>query len=90
MSRSGRCWRASTLRFFGQNCSGYAQAAGRIKYNVTIGVLRLIALFKRSHETLYNVIYAQPRGELMRELIDGLRTARAKRWLRSGRKNRRG
>lgn len=36
-----------------------------------------------SHETIYNVIYAQPRGELRKELIACLRMARAKRWPRS-------
>ena len=43
-----------------------------------------------SHETIYNVIYAQPRGELRRELIACLRMARAKRWPRSRGEDRRG
>ena len=43
-----------------------------------------------SHETIYNVIYAQPRGELKRELIACLRMARAKRWPRSRGEDRRG
>ena len=38
---------------------------------------------RASHETIYNVIYAQPRGELRKELIACLRMARAKRWPRS-------
>ncbi len=33
-----------------------------------------------SHETIYTCIYAQPKGELRRELIACLRMARAKRW----------
>ena len=43
-----------------------------------------------SHETIYNVIYAQPRGELRKELIACLRMARAKRWPRSKGEDRRG
>ena len=43
-----------------------------------------------SHETIYNVIYAMPRGELKRELIACLRMARAKRWPRSRGEDRRG
>ena len=43
-----------------------------------------------SHETIYNVIYAQPRGELRRELIACLRLTRAKRWPRSRGEDRRG
>ena len=43
-----------------------------------------------SHETIYNGIYAQPRGELKRELIACLRMARAKRWPRSRGEDRRG
>jgi transposase, IS30 family len=43
-----------------------------------------------SHETIYNVIYAQPRGELRRELIACLRLARTKRWPRSRGEDRRG
>ena len=43
-----------------------------------------------SHETIYNVIYAQPRGELKRELVACLRMARAKRWPRSRGEDRRG
>ncbi len=42
------------------------------------------------HETIYNAIYAQPRGELRRELIACLRMARAKRWPRSRGVDRRG
>ena len=42
------------------------------------------------HETIYNVIYAQPRGELKRELVACLRMARAKRWPRSRGEDRRG
>jgi transposase, IS30 family len=42
-----------------------------------------------SHETIYNVIYAQPRGELKRELVACLRMARAKRWPRSRGEDRR-
>jgi IS30 family transposase len=43
-----------------------------------------------SHETIYNVIYAQPRGELRKDLIACLRMARAKRWPRSKGEDRRG
>lgn len=43
-----------------------------------------------SHETIYNVIYAQPRGELRKELVACLRMARAKRWPRSKGEDRRG
>ena len=43
-----------------------------------------------SHETIYNVIYAQPRGELRCDLIACLRMARAKRWPRSRGQDRRG
>ena len=43
-----------------------------------------------SHETIYNVIYAQPRGELKRELIACLRMSRATRWPRSKGQDRRG
>jgi IS30 family transposase len=45
---------------------------------------------RASHETIYNVIYAQPRGELRKELIACLRMARAKRWPRSKGADRRG
>jgi IS30 family transposase len=45
---------------------------------------------RASHETIYNVIYAQPRGELRKELIACLRMARAKRWSRSKGEDRRG
>lgn len=45
---------------------------------------------RASHETIYNVIYAQPRGELRKELIACLRMARAKRWPRSKGVDRRG
>ena len=45
---------------------------------------------RASHETIYNVIYAQPRGELRRELIACLRLARTKRWPRSRGEDRRG
>jgi transposase, IS30 family len=48
------------------------------------------AALRASHETIYNVIYAQPRGELKRELIACLRMARAKRWPRSRGQDRRG
>lgn len=43
-----------------------------------------------SHETIYNVIYAQPRGELRCDLIACMRMARAKRWPRSRGEDRRG
>ena len=43
-----------------------------------------------SHETIYNVIYAQPRGELRKELIACLRHARAKRMPRTRGEERRG
>ena len=45
---------------------------------------------RASHETIYNVIYAHPRGELRKELIACLRMARAKRWARSKGEDRRG
>jgi transposase, IS30 family len=45
---------------------------------------------RASHETIYNVIYAQPRGELRKELIACLRMARAKRWSRAKGEDRRG
>ncbi|WP_114968445.1 IS30 family transposase, partial [Rhodoferax ferrireducens] len=45
---------------------------------------------RASHETIYNVIYAQPRGELRKELIACLRMARTKRWPRSKGEDRRG
>lgn len=45
---------------------------------------------RASHETIYNVIYAQPRGELRKELIACLRMARAKRWPSSKGEDRRG
>jgi IS30 family transposase len=45
---------------------------------------------RASHEAIYNVIYAQPRGELRKELIACLRMARAKRWPRSKGEDRRG
>ena len=47
-------------------------------------------LYARLPQTIYNVIYAQPRGELKRELIACLRMARAKRWPRSRGEDRRG
>ena len=40
-------------------------------------------LLRASHETIYNAIYAQPRGDLRRELVACLRMARATRWPRS-------
>jgi hypothetical protein len=43
-----------------------------------------------SHETIYTCIYAQPKGELRRELIACLRMARARRWPRSRGTDRRG
>ncbi len=48
------------------------------------------AALRASHETIYNTIYAQPRGELKRELVACLRMARAKRWPRSRGEDRRG
>jgi transposase, IS30 family len=45
---------------------------------------------RASHESIYNIIYAQPRGELKRELVACLRMARAKRWPRSRGEDRRG
>ena len=48
------------------------------------------AALRASHEAIYNVIYAQPRGELKRELVSCLRMARAKRWPRSRGQDRRG
>ncbi len=43
-----------------------------------------------SHETIYNAIYAYPRGELRRQLIACLRQGRAKRLPRSRGTDRRG
>lgn len=43
-----------------------------------------------SHETIYNCIYAMPRGELRKDLIACLRRERAKRMPRSRGENRRG
>ena len=43
-----------------------------------------------SHESIYTCIYAQPRGELKKELVSCLRMAHAKRWPRSKGKDRRG
>ena len=43
-----------------------------------------------SHESIYTCIYAQPRGELKKELVACLRMARAKRWPRSKGIDRRG
>jgi IS30 family transposase len=37
-----------------------------------------------SHETIYNCIYAQPVGELRKELIANLRQARNKRTTQQG------
>lgn len=48
------------------------------------------AALRESHETIYNVVYVQPRGELKRELVACLRRARAKRWPRSRGEDRRG
>lgn len=48
------------------------------------------AALRASHESIYNIIYAQPRGELKRELVACLRMARAKRWPRSRGEDRRG
>jgi len=43
-----------------------------------------------SHESIYTCIYAQPRGELKKELVSCLRMAHAKRWPRSRGQDRRG
>ena len=43
-----------------------------------------------SHESIYTCIYAQPRGELKKELVSCLRMAHAKRWPRSKGQDRRG
>jgi IS30 family transposase len=43
-----------------------------------------------SHESIYTCIYAQPRGELKKELVACLRMAHAKRWPRSKGEDRRG
>ena len=48
------------------------------------------AALRVSHETIYNVIYAQPRGQLRRELVACLRMARSTRWPRSKGVDRRG
>jgi transposase, IS30 family len=48
------------------------------------------AHLRASHESIYNVIYAQPRSQLKRELVACLRMARAKRWPRSRGVDRRG
>ncbi len=41
-------------------------------------------------ESIYTCIYAQPRGQLKKELVSCLRMAHAKRWPRSKGKDRRG
>src|SRR5574337_821530 len=43
-----------------------------------------------SHESIYTCIYAQPRGQLKKELLSCLRMAHAKRWPRSKGQDRRG
>jgi transposase, IS30 family len=43
-----------------------------------------------SHEAIYNVIYAQPKGELRKELMGCLRMTRLKRWPRAKGEDRRG
>lgn len=43
-----------------------------------------------SHESIYTCIYAQPRGQLKKELVSCLRMAHAKRWPRSKGQDRRG
>ena len=43
-----------------------------------------------SHESIYTCLYAQPRGELKKELVSCLRLTRAARWPRSKGKDRRG
>ena len=43
-----------------------------------------------SHESIYTCIYAQPRGELKKELLSCLRMAHASRWPRSKGRDRRG
>jgi IS30 family transposase len=48
------------------------------------------AAMRVSHETIYTALYAQPVGELRRDLIACLRMARAKRWPRSRGQDRRG
>lgn len=48
------------------------------------------AALRASHEAIHNVIYAQPREEIKRELVSCLRMARSKRWPRSRGEDRRG
>jgi IS30 family transposase len=48
------------------------------------------ASYQVSHETIYNAIYAQPKGELRRELVACLRQGRSKRMPRSRGQDRRG
>jgi transposase, IS30 family len=48
------------------------------------------AALRASHESIYNIIYAQLRGELKRELVACLRKAHAKRWPHSRGEDRRG
>jgi len=43
-----------------------------------------------SHESIYTCIYAQPRGQLKKELLSCLRIAHSKRWPRSKGQDRRG
>jgi IS30 family transposase len=48
------------------------------------------ASYQVSHETIYNAIYAQPKGELRRELVACLRQGRSKRMPRTRGHDRRG
>lgn len=74
-------------------CSPRCAASSRL-----VGLLKISGYLKRahpdcyarnvSHETIYNTLYAMPRGELRRELIACLRQGHINRWPRSRGTNR--
>jgi transposase, IS30 family len=70
---------------FLRDCWSPEQIAGILKRMWPEDRTRIV-----SHETIYNALYAMPRGELRKELISLLRHGRATRRPRSGGKDRRG